>query len=369
MAEPSGRVLSSEEVRRLRLRAQHLAEPASREALVDVVRDLVGVQAQMPQAAALSLRARVAGLTREDLREALEVQRTLVRTWVMRGTIHLVRTEDVRWMLPALPTSVLRQVPRWLERRAGLELQEASLLARKVERFLLRRGPMTRSEIVDAVGLAPEAAYGLMRLAGLDGRICYGPDRGSDQTFVAVREWLPELPPLAAPEPGELARRYLAGYGPAEPADLGMWWGLPLGRARTELTAPGGEAHEVTHDDRTLTVLAEHLEGIAGSPASPVRLVGAWDTYILGHTDRSLILDPQHARKVNRGGGWLHPVVLVDGRVAGIWRAERRSRRLDLSVEAFTPLSSRARDGIREEAEDVARFLDVPVDLQIRRRR
>lgn len=111
MADPSGRVLSSEEVRWLRLRAQRLAEPAPRDALLDVVRDLVGVQAQMPQAAALSLRARVAGLTREDLREALEVRKTLVRTWVMRGTIHLVHTEDVRWMLPALPTSVLGRCP------------------------------------------------------------------------------------------------------------------------------------------------------------------------------------------------------------------------------------------------------------------
>lgn len=365
MAEPSGRVLSSDEVRRLRLRAQHLAPPAPRDALVDVVGDLVGVQAQMPQAAALSLRARVAGLTRVDLGEALEVRRNLVRTWVMRGTIHLVRTEDVRWMLPALPTSVLREVPRWLKRRAGLELREASLVAQKVER-LLRRGPMTRSEIVEAVGVAPETAYGLMRLAGLDGRICYGPDRDSDQTFVAVRDWLPELSPLAAPEPGELARRYLAGYGPAEPADLSTWWGLPLGRARTEWGALGAQEIEVTHDGRTLSVLADRLDDPAAAAPNPVRLVGAWDAFLLGHADRSLILDPRDARKVNRGGGWLNPVVLVDGRVAGIWRTERRARRLQLAVEAFTPLS-RQGEGIREEAEDVGRFVDLPVDLQIRR--
>jgi Winged helix DNA-binding domain len=361
------RALSSNQVRALRLRAQHLADPAPRDALVDVVRDLVGVQAQMPAAASLSLRARVAGLTREDLREALEVRRTLVRTWVMRGTIHLVRTEDVRWMLPALPTSVFREVPRWLKRRAGLELGEASAVARKVERLLLSRGPMTRSEIVEAVGVAPETAYGLMRLAGLDGRICFGPERGADQTFVAVTDWLPDLPPLAAPEPGALARRFLAGYGPAEPADLAVWWGLPLGMARTEWRA-WGEAVDVSLEGRTLSVLAEHLEGAAVAPAPSVRLVGAWDTYLLGHADRSFILDPQHARKVNRGGGWLHPVVLVDGRVAGTWRAERRARRLQLEVEAFTPITRQARAGIHEEAEDVGRFLDMPVDLKIRRR-
>jgi hypothetical protein len=364
MASPT---MSSGDVRLLRLRAQHLAEPAPREALVEVVRDLVGVQAQMPVAAALSLRARAAGLTREDLRGALEVRRTLVRIWVMRGTIHLVRTEDVPWMLPALPTSVLREVPRWLQRRAGLELREASMVARKVERLLLRRGPLTRSEIVEAIGAAPETAYGLMRLAGLDGRICYGPDRGSDQTFVAVRDWLPDLPPPAAPERGELARRYLAGYGPAEPADLAVWWGLPIGMARTEWRALGDEAVEVTHDGRTLSALPDRLDDLATPPSNSVRLVGAWDAYLLGHADRSLILDPEHTRKVNRGGGWLHPVVLVDGRVAGIWRTERRARRLQLTVEAFTPLTRQARAGIHEEAEDIGRFLDFPVDPKIRR--
>lgn len=361
------RGLSTDEVIRLRLRAQHLAEPASREALVDVVRDVVGIQAQMPQAAALSLRARVEGLTREDLRQALKVRRDVVRTWVMRGTIHLVQTEDLPWMLPALPASVLREVPRWLKRRAGLGLREASVAARKVEHLLLRHGPLTRTEIVDGVGVEPETAYGLMRLAGLEGLICYGPDRGAQQTFVAVQDWLPDLPLPTAPEPGELARRYLAGYGPANPADLAIWWGMPLGRAHTEWRALGDEAVEVTHDGRALSALADRLDDPA-APPNPVRLVGAWDAYLLGHADRSLILDPRHARAVNRGGGWLHPVVLVDGRVTGIWRAERKARRLRVGVEAFTPIGRQARDEIAREADDVGRFLDLPVDLRIRRR-
>jgi hypothetical protein len=223
---------------------------------------------------------------------------------------------------------------------------------------------LTRSEIVEAIEEAPETAYGLMRLAGLDGRICYGPHRGSDQTFVALSDWLPDLPPPAAPEPGALARRFLAGYGPAEPADLAVWWGMNLGRAHTEWGALAEGSVEVTHKGRTLTGLTDCLD-LVGPPSPPVRLVGAWDTYLLGHADRSLVLDPQHARKVNRGGGWLHPVVLVDGRVAGTWRAERRARRLKLTVEAFTPLSRQARAGIGDEAEDIGRFLDLPVDVKI----
>jgi hypothetical protein len=362
---PSSSVpLTSDQVRLLRLRAQHLAQPAPREALLDVVGDVMGIQAQMPSAAALSLRARVAGLTSEDLHQALEVHRSLVRTWVMRGTIHVIRTEDLPWMLAALPPSVLPDVPRWLERRAGLSRSRTAAAASKVERLLLQRGPMTRGKIVEAVGLGPEAGYGLMRLAALKGRICYGPDRGSEQTYVAVRDWLPALPPLGPPPPGELARRYLAGYGPAEPADLAAWWGMPLGRAREELRALGTRSREVTHHGRNLSVLAGTLDDRSSPTGGPVRLVGAWDTYLLGHRDRDLIISPAHAGRVNRGGGWVHPVVLVGGRVGGVWRLERRSGKARVEVEAFGPIP---RPGLREEAEDVGRFLGLPVELTVTR--
>jgi winged helix DNA-binding protein len=94
-----------------------------------------------------------------------------------------------------------------------------------------------------------------------------------------------------------------------------------------------------------------------------VRLVGAWDAYLLGHGDRRLILDPRRARTVNRGGGWLHPVLLVEGRVRGVWSTERKGRRVALTVRPFGPVPREARDGIRSEAEDVGRFLGEPVDL------
>jgi Winged helix DNA-binding domain len=358
VAGPSLR-LSDDRLRRLRFRAQHLATPAPRHALDDVVRDVVGIQAQMPPAAALSLRARVAGLTREDVRGALEERRTLVRTWVMRGTIHVVRAEDLAWMLGALPASVVRHVPRWLERRAGLDPGVAAAAARDVVRLVTRRGPLTRAEIVDALDLSPEAGVGLTWLAAQDGRICFGPDRGSEQTFVGVRKWLPDLRRPSAPAAGVLARRYLAGYGPARADDLATWWGCSVGEARRDLEAAG--AVEVDHRGTTLLAMEGTADAeVARPPSASVRLVGAWDASLLGHRDRSLILDPAQARRVNRGGGWVHPVVLVDGRVAGVWRTEVKAKRLRIEVERFRPIPRRQ---LREEADDVGRFLGLPADL------
>lgn len=358
VAEPESR-LSDAQVRRLRYRAQHLDTPLPRRALDDVVRDVVGIQAQIPRAAALSLRARVSGLTREDVRRALEERRTLVRTWVMRGTIHFVRAEDLPWMLGALPASVVRRVPRWLERRAGLDPGAAPAAAREVGRLVSRRGTLTRAEIVEALDLSPEAGVGLTWLAAQEGRICFGPDRGSEQTFVAVRRWLPDLPRPSAPAAGVLGRRYLAGYGPAEAADLATWWGCSLGEARRELAEAG--ALEVDHRGTRLLALEDTADaGAAERAPASVRLVGAWDASLLGHRDRSLVLDPARARRVNRGGGWVHPVILVDGRVAGVWRTGERAGRLRIEVERFRPIPRRQ---LREEAEDVGRFLGLPVQL------
>ena len=225
---------------------------------------------------------------------------------------------------------------------------------------------MTRAEIVDAVGLGPEAGYGLMRLAALEGRICYGPDRGADSTFVSLNEWLPNPLRLAPPPSGLVARRYLAGYGPAEPEDLATWWGMPVGAARKELAALDPPAVEVRHGGRRLMAAADHPDRLPVRRAAPsVRLLPAWDAYLLGHRNRDIVVDRRHVRRVNRGGGWVHPVVLVDGRVAGVWRTDRQARRLRVTVERFVPISAAARAGLAEEADDVGRFLGIPADLSV----
>ncbi|MSP13617.1 MAG: hypothetical protein EXR62_11760 [Chloroflexi bacterium] len=180
--------ISLEDLRFLRLRAQGLgASRATRPALVDVVRTLCGVNAQLPSAMALSLRARIEGLTLEDIEISRVQERTVVRTWCMRGTMHLLAADDLDWLLAAIPPSEIGGGWRWLTRRGGLAKERAAQVLEAAYQTLKSRGPMIRRDLMAMVAekYGPEveaAAAGVVHLNGLLGRICFGPYRGVDPT-------------------------------------------------------------------------------------------------------------------------------------------------------------------------------------------
>ncbi|HEY4727235.1 MAG TPA: crosslink repair DNA glycosylase YcaQ family protein, partial [Actinomycetes bacterium] len=163
----------------------------------------------------------------------------------------------------------------------------------------------------------------------------------------------------------ELARRHLGGHGPAGPEDLAAWSGLPVGRTRRAFELVAGELRELEVDGRRLWTPAD--APAAPSPAGDpvVRLLGRFDDYLLGWRGRDLILDARFARRV-AAGGWVHPVVVVDGRVAGTWRARRAGGRLEVAVEPFAGrLPRRVRPGLEAEAADLGRFLAVETRLEV----
>jgi winged helix DNA-binding protein len=158
----------------------------------------------------------------------------------------------------------------------------------------------------------------------------------------------------------ELARRYLAGYGPATAQDLAAWSGLPATTARRAFDLLAGELVEVPSAVGPLVTLAN------GTPPGdqPPRLLGHFDAYLLGYRDRDLILDTAYAKRVRAGGGMIAPAVLVDGRVVGTWRLTRGSR-AEAIVEPFTTLPRGSRAGLHAEADDLARFLGTDLALTI----
>ena len=164
----------------------------------------------------------------------------------------------------------------------------------------------------------------------------------------------------------ELARRYLAGHGPAAPEDLAAWSGLAVGRARQAFDLVAGELAEVGLDGRRLWAPkgAKALRARAPAKGDPVvRLLGRFDDYLLGWRGRDLVLDPRFASRIQAGGGWIHPAVVVDGRVAGTWRSRRAGGRLEVAVEPFGRLPARARPGLEAETADLGRFLGAEAVL------
>ncbi len=352
MATP---VLTEDDVRAHRMRAQLLAGPPASTVDAAVAR-LAGVQAQSWDPARLAVRARTSGLTAADV----DGDPGLVRTWAMRGTLHLIRAADLRWMVELLGP-VFRRADRRRREQLGLDEAACERALPAIERVLTGAGPLTRAALVErlageGVRIDPttQAPAHLMLFAATSGLICRGPG----DTYVLCQDRLRTVRSYRPDDPvAELARRYLAGYQPASAADFATWSGLPAATARQGFAAVRDETVGVdaAGEPARMLTLAE--------PVPPVpRLLGHWDALLLGYQHRRLILDAAHARKVQAGGGFIQPTVIVGGRVAGTWRLER-GKRAKLTIEPFGRLPRGSRDGLRAEAEDIGRFLGIDLTL------
>jgi winged helix DNA-binding protein len=356
--------LGDDQVRRLRTAAQHLHRPRRCSAL-DLVRPLTGVQAQVLSAAGLALRARTEGLTQEDVDRARLVDRSIVLTWAMRGTLHLIAAEDYGWLQPLVIEPRIANAHRRLKEE-GVPADQPAKAVRLIARMLERDGPLIRSEIAERLrrqGIRTEgqAIAHLVWLAAAQGLICYGPDRDGEQCFVLVRDWLGKPKPMD-PEAAlaELAVRYIGAHAPATPADMAFWSGLRLTDAKRAWIGIQDRLVAVETDRGTRWALRSH-EGLA--QRGLVRLLPAFDEYLLGWRERDIVASAEHWSRVNRGGGWLHPVVLHDGRLVATWRMERGSKTLTIEIQPFDRLPPAVMRRITTEADGIAAFLNSSVGL------
>jgi hypothetical protein len=369
MTRSSGAAISltEGEARRLRFRSQLLA--ADRPTALGptgVVRALGGVQAQVLGAAALAVRARSSGLRQQDLTRALEVERSLVRTWLLRGTLHVAAAQDIHWMLSLLgPRFAARDRRRRLQLGLDDEKSERGLAA--IRAALAAEGPLTRGQLVEELArrgviLDPrgqDRAH-LIALAALQGLVCLGPMRRDEPTYVLLEDWIGPARPMAPEDAlAHLARRYLAAFGPAGPEDLAAWSGIPVGQARQAMRLLAAERTEVEVAGAPAWVLGNGGSlSLAEGGAAQVRLLPAFDAYLLGYRDRRLMMSAAAERRIQRGGGWLHPTVAVDGWVVASWKSASRKGRMEIDIEPFEPISAVVSGGIDAEVEDIQRFLE-----------
>jgi Winged helix DNA-binding domain len=322
----------------------------------------------------LALRARVRELTAKDVEEAIAHSRSLVRTWTMRGTLHLLAAEDVGWLVDLLgPIFADKGKRRRLQ--LGLDDDLAASGLNAIRDVLAEADePLTRQELVERLaerGIAVErrgqAPIHLIAYAAHHGVLCLGTDRPNGKsTYVLLDRWVRQRKSLPRDSAlAEFARRYVAGYGPATPGDFASWSGLTRADARQGWNLIRDQLVEIVVENHSLWAISAGKVAAKSVPsASSVRLIPAFDTYILGYADRDYVVSPDHQRDVYHGGQTV-PVVLVDGAAAGVWRYERRGKRLDITVRPFESFAPELRQLIREEADDIGGFWDVPVSLSI----
>jgi winged helix DNA-binding protein len=352
---------------RIRAASQLLHRPASARDPAEIARAIAGAQAQDVYAGPLSFRSRSRRLTAADVARARTEERSLLRTWVMRKTIHLIPTDDAGWWLPLFEPGIEKWSSRRLE-QLGLGRNKQRKALGAIARALESEGPLTRTEArerVAAAGVELDTQTGMhiALLSVVSGIACLGPDRGSQTCLVRREDWLGKLPRLDRDKAlAELARRYLGAFGPATDRDFAYWAGLPLRDVRAGLEAISSEIEEVRVGEGPMLVIRGKRRRLPGP--GQVRMLGNFDTYLLGWKDRGFAVDNQHAEHIKEGGGgWIRPVIVVDGEVVGGWRSARRGGEIEISLNLPESPSAAVRKAIESEVADISRFEGAPVTL------
>lgn len=339
-----------------------------------------GLQAQVMSAAELAIWARTDGLSPTDVQSALWQDRTLIKTWAMRGTLHLIAAADLPLFVAARAFHDTYQWDKYFE-YFGISPSESEAFLAAV-RHVLGSNPMTREQfstaVADEVG-SPElgkklvsSSWGsLFKPAAFAGDLCFGPSQGRNITFVNPAKWLGKqhkpssLDPYAALQ--EVARRYLHSYGPATPHDFALWWWGSGGRivATNLFKSLRDELEDVDVEGWHGYALSHTIEQIKASrPSGSVNLLPLFDTYVLG-TGRDIEPQLPKAYKplVFRPQGWVTAVVLVDGYIRGVWEHKTNRSQTTITIRMFSPPTKQIKAGIEAEAARLSDFLNTKIAL------
>ena len=341
-------------------------------AALEVASALCGLQAQVLSCAELMLWARVESLPPGFVGKALWEERSLLKTWAMRGTLHLLPSKEYGLWQSALSAYRHYLRPSWL-RYMKVTAAELDRLMEVVGAALGAR-PHTREELAEAVEAATSKkaarpvrdSWGMaLKPASFRGQLCFGPSRGQHVTFIHPRDWLGGAKDAVDPEAAlsEVLRRFFSAHGPATVDELSRWWGFTGASGKRALELLRDELCEVEVGGQAAYAMAKDRDELRNAaPVPGLRLLPGFDQYTLVASVGALRFLPhaRHRRQVFRNQGWISAVVLVDGKMAGVWRHERKGKSLQVELEPFATLPARARRAAGEEVERLAAFLGAP---------
>ncbi|WP_277050331.1 winged helix DNA-binding domain-containing protein [Ruania albidiflava] len=345
-------MVHNQELTLLRIVAQRLAGPRWQTPSA-AVRHLGAVQAQDLTGALTSVALRVQGGSSEEVRAALD-RGELVRTWPMRGTLHLVPAEDVGWMM-AITGDRIESGLRTRLTESGIDDAALAKAAAVAAEVLADGQVLTRAALMEhwvAAGLPAQrrtALFVLHVLCGA-GQLALGPMVGTEQQVVHLPDWVPNARSLDAEEGlTEWVRRYALSHGPVTERDAARWLGLPLGRVRPALARADGlerlDIDGVRHylDPAVPDLLAEHRRD-----ARRLLLLPGFDELMLGYGDRTFAVPPAHLHRLVPGGnGVFRATVVKAGRVIGLWRRAGTPARPTIDPDPFTAWGPRTRAGVQ----------------------
>lgn len=369
--------LSWQSVLAWRVARQGLAERAAAADWMDVVRRICGLHAQVQSAAELTLWARVEGPPAAAVAEALWTERTLVRTWVMRGTLHLLPADELAMWVGAQGALRPRYETASWRRAFGMSSDEAVAVLDAIG-DALDGAPLTRDELAAAVterlgvarlGEAVRGSFGTMpKLAAFRGDVVFAQPAGQKVRFTRPDRWL--APDWAPAPPREamaaVVRRHLAAYGPASRETFARWFGIAsAAQAGKLIAALGDEVAAVDVEGWAAWMLRDDVAVAGGSaPSGVVSLLPAFDQYVVAAPrDETPVLAARFKDRVYRRQGWLSPVLLLDGRILGVWSHERRSGTLRVAIEPFESVDDAVRAGAQCEARRLAAYFGDELEL------
>ena len=349
---------TSEQIHAFRLRRHHLLDQSAKD-LVTICRDVCGVQAQIMSAAQLQLWARNHAITPAMVNDALWKTRSLVKTSLMRQTLHLVPADEFPLYIAAHKSARAKAVLSIMA-RCKITRDEADALSALILEEL-KAGPAPRAAITAAVRpkvskrlrVWMDKVWSIVRLPVIEGDVCYGPGEGNHATFIRTDHWLPKLRPIdEQTAQKELFRKYLRAYGPATLNDFAHWSLISMPEVRALRPLLDSEIAE--HNG--LLLLREDMKTLqsASPEMNSVHLLPYFDVYLLAHRFKEHFLKPQFYKRVYRNQGWISPVVLINGEIAGVWNHKLSPGKIDIEVELFTRVARSVRTQIKDRAEELA---------------
>ena len=347
-----------------RMQRQHLSQRAAAEQAMGVISDLCGLHAQVMSSAELTLAARVDGLAPDVVPRMLWQDRSLVKTWAVRGTLHLLPASELPLWCAAQSVAPPRYHAGSWQKWFGVTRAEMETAIAAVPDVLDGK-MLTREELAKALtrqtGLPhlAEALTGswgtVLKPLAIAGVLCFAPSDGRNVRFTHPGRWLGGWEPVE-PETAIAAviRRYLHTYGPATLPEVHRWLGsLSVAQIRRRLMQLREEVTEIELNGTRAWALTADVPALAEiRPTGDLHLLPAFDQYVVTAPRDQVVVLPSALRgRVYRPQGWFSPVIVEDGRILGVWRHERSSGGIAVTVEPFGRLSSSQQERVAAEAD------------------